>query len=82
MITEARSGNLTEEEAAIANIGNMAPFPLFGRHQVTGEEAIAEGIELWSARVSGFATAMESSYEHELLKNDLVEHISALNLKL
>lgn len=83
MITEARSGNLTDEEAAIVNTanGNRAPFPLFGRHQVTGEEATAEGIELWSARVSGFATAMESSYEHELLKNDLVEHISALNQK-
>jgi Plant transposon protein len=82
MITEARSGNLTDDEAqAVQAIHcNSDTFPLFGRHQVTAEEAAAEGIDLWAARVSGFGTAMESSYEHELLKNDLVEHISSLNL--
>jgi Plant transposon protein len=80
MIIEERSGNVSEYEVqAAANVSNM-PFPLFGRHQVTAEEAAADGIELWAARVSGFGTAMESSYEHELLKNDLVEHISSLNL--
>jgi Plant transposon protein len=83
MITEARSGSLTDEEVVAVNAVhcNSAAFPLFGRHQVTQEEANAEGIDLWAARVTGFETAMESSYEHALLKNDLVEHISSLNLK-
>jgi Plant transposon protein len=56
MITEARSGKLTDEEALAVNVGNgISPsFPLFGRHQVTAAEAIAEGLELWAARVSGF----------------------------
>lgn len=82
MITEARSGRLSDEEEQIAvtgGNGNNGVFPLFGRHQVTAEEANTEGIELWAARVAGFETAMESSYEHELLKNDLVEHISSLS---
>lgn len=81
MITESRAGRLTEEEHAAVTVGNQGVFPLFGRHQVTAEEAIAEGIELWAARVSGFETAMESSYEHELLKNDLVEHINSLIIR-
>ena len=80
MITEARSGRLTDEEQhAVA--GGFVPgvFPLFGRHQVTAEEANNEGIDLWAARVTGFESAIESSYEHDLLKHDLVEHISSLN---
>jgi Plant transposon protein len=80
MITEARSGRLTDEEQyAIAGGYVHGVFPLFGRHQVTAEEANSEGIDLWAARVTGFETAMESSYEHDLLKNDLVEHISSLS---
>jgi Plant transposon protein len=80
MITEARSGRLTDEEQhAVAGGYVPAVFPLFGRHQVTAEEAYNEGIELWAARVTGFETAIESSYEHDLLKNDLVEHISSFS---
>jgi hypothetical protein len=76
MVTEVRAGKLTaeEEDAAVANSG----FTLFGRQQVTQEEAAAEGCDLWAARVAQFGTAMESSYEHTLLKNDLVEHINSL----
>jgi hypothetical protein len=72
MITEeARSGILTDEEQDAINVGhgNNGVFPLiFSRHQVTAEEANAEGLDLWAARVTGFETAMESSYEHDFSK--------------
>lgn len=76
MVTEARAGKLTqEEEEAVA--ASPSGFPLFGRHQVTQEEAASEGVDLWAARVTGFGHAMESVYENGLLKIDLVEHINS-----
>jgi Plant transposon protein len=54
-------------------------FPLFGQPMVTHTEAVADVVDLFSARVAQFGNAMESSYEHFLLKKDLVEHINSLN---
>ena len=51
---------------------------LFGRRQITAEEAIADGVDLFAARVAAFDTSMQSSYEHYLLKKDLVEHLNSI----
>jgi hypothetical protein len=63
MITEARAGRLNDDDYDAITVGNNGVFPLFGRQQVTAEEATTEGIDLWAARVTGFETAMESTYE-------------------
>ena len=76
MTVEARFGSvdgLIDEE----EISNNNGLTLFGRRQITVEEADDEGLDLFAARVGAFATAMQSSYEHFLLKEDLVEHINA-----
>ena len=52
-------------------------FPLFGRSQVTEEEATREFVELFAARVSKFEASMQSQWEHLSLKADLVAHINA-----
>jgi Plant transposon protein len=79
MVVEARFGKVTDdlEEMELDNVG--ATFPLFGYPQVSEEEAAADGCDLWAARVAQFGTHMESSYEHLLLKKDLVEHINTFD---
>jgi Plant transposon protein len=54
-------------------------FALFGRTPISELEAQAEGLTLFSARLSAFELAVESTAEHLQLKSDLVEHISSLN---
>jgi Plant transposon protein len=54
-------------------------FALFGRTAITELEAATDGLTLFSARLSAFEMAMESSAEHMQLKSDLVEHISTIN---
>ena len=74
MTVEARRVDDIDVEDENTGNGGLA---LFGRRQVTAEEADTEGIELFAARVAAFETAMQSSYEHFLLKNDRIKHINA-----
>ena len=72
MVIVERKGDLSSQpEEALG-----PSFALFGRQQISQEEAAADGIDLFAARVAAFEAAMESSYEHLLLKRDLVEHIN------
>ena len=75
MTVEARFGYLGVEEEE-PNIEKT--FPLFGRQQITPAQAAADGIDLFSARMAAFDTAMQSSWKHFQLKKDLVEHIKSL----
>ena len=50
-------------------------FPLFGKYPITPAEALAEGVDLFAARVGKFSVSMESQHLHFELKQDLVEHI-------
>ena len=74
MIVNDRYGSLVVDNTAdVATVAGS--FALFGRRQVSLAEAIADGVDLFAARVSAFDNAMQSCYEHILLKQDLVEHI-------
>ena len=79
MVTVAREGDLATEEEPNIEV-NSGGFVLFGRHEITQEEAEADGLTLQAARMAAFDQRKESSYEHLLLKKDLVEHINNLNL--
>jgi hypothetical protein len=46
---------------------------------ITQEEAMHDGVDLFAARSAVFGNMMESTYEHYLLKKDLVQHIKSLN---
>ena len=73
MVVEERTNSRVEnvgEEVATRS------FPLFGKAEVTAEQAAADGVDLFAARVSRFAVAMESNWEHFELKRDLVEHVN------
>lgn len=78
MIVEHRAGSLEED---IVDGAPAPSFPLFGRRQITQQEAVNDGIDIWAARVSAMSTAMESSYEHGMLKKDLVEHINSFSTR-
>ena len=83
MIVEDKFGSLQVQEANDNDAANDAPqvgdsFDLFGRHQVSPAEALADGVDLFAARVAAFDSAMQSNYEHILLK-DLVAHINNNN---
>ena len=75
MTVEARFGSVDSGEQIYTNTSG---FSSFGRQQITAEQAAADSIVLFAARVAAFDTAMQSSYEHYLLKRDLVEHINSL----
>lgn len=82
MITVAREGSVASESDSENDNVEQAPgaggFVLFGRHEVTQEEAEADGLTLQAARMAAFDLRKESQYEHMLLKKDLVEHINNL----
>lgn len=81
MIVEARFGKLDVDVPAYIMPNSIgSSFPLFGRSEISGTEAANDGIDLFLARSSAFDMAMQSSYEHFLLKQDLVEHICSMNL--
>ena len=77
MIVEEREGKLCEEDGFEAGLEAAATpvHSLFGRAAITEQEAVMEGIDLFAARVAAFDMAMQSSFEHFKLKQDLVEHI-------
>ena len=72
MVVEYRtsSGPDQEEEEAMER-----GFPLFGKNQITAEQAMAEGVDLFAARLGKFSVTMESEYLHFQLKNDLIDHV-------
>ena len=78
MVVDVRSGQLTEVEANDLLIAT-AGFPLFGKRQITPVQAFNEGVDLFAARSSAFDHGMQNTWEHFLLKQDLVAHINALN---
>ena len=71
MIVEERFGGLGSTEEDDNQAGG---FTLFGKSEVTEEEAEADGIDLFSARLRMFNADMQSSYQHFALKKDLLEH--------
>ena len=76
MVVEARQGVLIDDDIELA-APPPSGFPLFGRSVITQQEALADGCDLWAARMSQFSNMMESSYEHGKLKRDLIEHINS-----
>ena len=76
MVVEARFSLRFDEEKARASIGH----PLFGRPQLSPEDIVQEGIDMFAARQAAFADAMRSSTLHFDLKADLVEHINSFQL--
>ena len=73
MIVDDRFGTLDMEGPIVAPHNG---FALFGRRAITAQQAQADGIDLFAARVAAFDVAMQSCFEHCRLKNDLVEHIN------
>ena len=76
MVVLQKRGTVGNEEADDITLGNS--LALFGRNQVTNAEAIADGVDVFGARVAAFEIGMESSYEHFILKRDLVEYVNAV----
>lgn len=73
MIVVERFGGESEEEA----VSNEIPtFPLFGKSQVTMQESVSDGVDLFSAQVAAFDVSMQSQWEHFKLKDDAVEHLN------
>jgi hypothetical protein len=67
-------------EETIEEFGTAADrFPLFRKNQISEADIAAEGLDVFAACVALFDGQMQSSYEHYLLKKDLVEHISNTN---
>ena len=54
-------------------------FPLFGKAQMTGVQALAEGADVFAASVGKFNANMESGHLHFQLKRDLTEHVWSRN---
>ena len=79
MIVEERFGGAGEVEAEEYVLPDKADrtFPLFGRNELTAEEAAMEGIDLFAARAGQFNQRMQSMHEHFKLKADLVEDINS-----
>ncbi len=75
MVVEERYGSLDNDDY---NVVPGRRYPLFGQQQVSQQEADEEALGLFAARLANFSNSMESSYEHYLLKQDLVEHINSL----
>ena len=75
MSVEERRGRSSDNADDEPVDPNSVTFPLFGKQEITPEQAMAEGVDLFAARVGRFSVAMESPWEHYELKKDLVEHI-------
>jgi Plant transposon protein len=80
MVVEARFGSVdfdsdSNEGTNSTQVG--ARFALFGHSQITMADIGAEGIDLFTARMSAFDIAVQTCMEHYNLKDDLVEHISS-----
>ena len=75
MVVEARFSLDFNEEEARAATGHA----LFGRKQVTAEQAAIDGVDVFAARAAAFSTAMQSSTLHYDLKADLVAHINSFH---
>jgi hypothetical protein len=76
MIVVERYGPLTGNVDLDIPETSSNEFSLFGKNQITAQEAANDGVDLFGARVAAFDRSMRSSYEHFLLKKDLVEHIN------
>lgn len=80
MVQEERMGSLLNEEyEQEAEEATEIGFPLFGRQSITQEMAALDGIDLFSARMASFDNSMSCGAEHYKLKEDLTQHIHALN---
>ena len=65
MIVENKFGSLEAEKKNDNNAPQVGgSFALFGRCQVSPAEALAEGVDLFAARVAAFDSAMQISYKH------------------
>jgi Plant transposon protein len=64
-------------EIEVGDDSGMA-LALFSRAKITSRIAAQKGLDLIAARVCAFDMAMQSTFEHFKLKQDLVEHISSL----
>ena len=76
MIVDDRFGTLLVVDAGEEPTVVGGRLALFGRTQISASQALADGIDLFAVRVAAFNSSMQSSYEHILLKKDLVEHIN------
>ena len=79
MIVEDRFGSLLvlgvdNSEEQLRREGEQ--FALFGQRQISALDATRDGVDLFAARVAAFDTHMMNSYEHFLLKADLVAHVN------
>ena len=75
MITLERCGrvaDLEDEEEDDVDVGNA--FALFGKPQSTAAEAEADGVDLFAARLRNFNAALQSHFQHNALRKDLVAH--------
>jgi hypothetical protein len=77
MIVVDRFGPLTGNVDIDIVEASSNKFPLFGKNPINAQEAANDGVDLFAARVAAFDQRMRSSYEHFLLKKDLVEHTNS-----
>lgn len=79
VIVDDRSGTLEVADAEDDPVTIGSNFALFGRPQVSQQAATQDGVDVFAARVGAFDAAVQSTFEHLKLKQDLVEHTSNLD---
>ena len=78
MTVECRHGPLTEDQETQL-VGVAKTFPLFGKSQITAQQAAADGVNLFHAGMAALDASAQSSHEHFPLQEDLVKHIESLH---
>lgn len=69
---------LQQEEATVADEAMKEAdrsWPLFGGAVVDEEIILADGVDLFAARVAAYTGSMANAYQHFKLKHDLTEHV-------